>query len=88
MAYKGTLPSDLWDKYDCEGGQDLLTLDLLVAMDMQDRIAEATKQAKKTDGKSMVARRKQRQAQRELLSDSEGMDMLRSLGVPIAKSSE
>lgn len=88
MAYKGTLPSDLWDKYDCEGGQDLLTLDLLVAMDMQDKITEATKQAKKADGKSMVARRKQRQAQRELLSDSEGMDMLRSLGVPIAKRSE
>ncbi len=88
MAYKGTLPSDLWDKYDCEGGQDLLTLDLLVAMDMQDKITEATKQAKKADGKSMVARRKQRQAQRQLLSDSEGMDMLRSLGVPIAKRSE
>jgi len=65
-----------------------LTLDLLVAMDMQDKITEATKQAKKADGKSMVARRKQRQAQRELLSDSEGMDMLRSLGVPIAKRSE
>ena len=87
MAYKGTLPSDLWEKYDCEGGQDLLTIDLLVAMEMQDKIAEATKQSK-ADGKSMAARRNQRQRQRELLSDNQGMDMLRGLGVPIAKRSE
>lgn len=87
MAYKGTLPSDLWEKYDCEGGQDLLTIDLLVAMEMQDKIAEATKQSK-ADGKTMAARRSQRQRQRELLSDSQGMDMLRGLGVPIAKRSK
>ena len=87
MAFKGVLPSDLWDRYDCEGGQQKLLLDLNVANDIQDRINEATEQSKsKTkSGKGMVARRKQRQAQRELLSDSEGLDMLRSMGVPIQK---
>ena len=84
MAYKGTLPSDLWDRYDCEGGNHKLTLDLLVAAEVQDRVAEATKKAqKKSDGKAMEARRKQRRAKRELLSDAEGLDMLRGLGVPI-----
>ena len=87
MAFKGVLPSDLWDRYDCEGGQQKLLLDLNVANDIQDRINEATEQSKsKTkSGKGMVARRKQRQAQRELLSDREGLDMLRSMGVPIQK---
>ena len=84
MAYKGMLPSDLWDRYDCEGGNEKLTLDLLVAADMQDRISEATEQArKKADGKSMAARRDQRRAKRELLSDAEGLAMLRGMGVPI-----
>jgi hypothetical protein len=84
MAYKGTLPSELWERYDCEGGNHKLTLDLLVASDIQDRIAEATKDAKKkADGKAMAARRKQRQSKRELLSDAEGLQMLRGMGVPI-----
>jgi len=66
-----------------------MTIDLLVAMDIQDKISEATKAAKgQRDGKSMVARRQQRQRKRELLSDSDGLNMLRSLGVPIAKRSE
>jgi len=61
-----------------------MTLDLLVASDVQDRVAEATKKAQnKADGKSMAARRDQRRAKRELLSDAEGLDMLRGMGVPI-----
>lgn len=86
MAYKGVLPSDLWEKYDCEGGQQKLLLDLNVANEMQERIAEATnKSQRKTSGKDMVARRKQRQTQRELLSDSQGLDMLKSMGVAFEK---
>tara|TARA_R100001377_G_C3185685_1_gene108452 strand:- start:761 stop:1021 length:261 start_codon:yes stop_codon:yes gene_type:complete len=86
MAYKGVLPSDLWEKYDCEGGQDLMMIDLLVAMDIHDKISSATTKAK--DGNAMVARRKQRQAKRELLSDGDGLAMLKGLGIPIAKRSE
>jgi hypothetical protein len=84
MAYKGTLPSDLWDRYDCEGGNERMMLDLTVAQDMQDRISEATEKAKKkADGNAMVARRKQRQAKRELLNDSQGLEMLKGMGIPI-----
>ena len=86
MAFKGVLPSDLWEKYDCEGGHQKLLLDLNVASDIQDRINEATEQSKaRTSGKDMVARRKQRQAQRELLNDKQGVDMLKSIGVAFEK---
>lgn len=83
MAYKGVLPSDLWDRYDCEGGNERMLLDIGVATDMQQRISEATENAKK-DGKSMVARRNQRRAKRELLSDTQGLSFLKEMGVPIA----
>jgi len=86
MAYKGTLPSDLWDRYDCEGGQEMLSMDLLVAMEMSERIEKATSDSKKKmDGNSSAARRKQRIAQRELLNDNDGLNMLRGLGVPMSK---
>ena len=51
MAFKGVLPSDLWDRYDCEGGQQKMLLDMNVASEMQDRIKEATDQAKKQSKK-------------------------------------
>jgi hypothetical protein len=86
MAYKGTLPSDLWDRYDCEGGQEMLSMDLLVAMEMSEKIEKATADSKKKmDGNSAAARRKQRISQRELLNDNEGLNMLRGLGVPMSK---
>jgi hypothetical protein len=86
MAYKGTLPSDLWDRYDCEGGQEMLSMDLLVAMEMSEKIEKATNDSKKKmDGNSAAARRKQRISQRELLNDNEGLNMLRGLGVPMSK---
>jgi hypothetical protein len=86
MAYKGTLPSDLWDRYDCEGGQEMLSMDLLVAMEMSERIEKATSDSKKKmDGNRSAARRKQRIANRELLNDNEGLNMLRGLGVPMSK---
>ena len=82
MAYKGVLPSDLWDRYDCEGGQERAVLDMNVAMEISDKIKAATKPSeKKNDGKGMVARRKQRQQQRQLLSDNEAVDMFKQMGV-------
>jgi len=87
MAFKGVLPSDLWDRYDCEGGHQKLLLDLNVANEISDKIKEATDKAEKRtrSGKQMAARRKQRQAQREVLSDKQGLDMLKSIGVAFDK---
>ena len=82
MAYKGVLPSDLWERYDCEGGQEKAVLDMHIAMEISDRLNEATKkQEKKFDGKSVRSRMKQRREQRQLLSDSEAVDMFKQMGV-------
>ena len=52
MAFKGTLPSQLWLHYaDKENGRHLLELDLIVAMDMNEQIREATAKASKKSGK-------------------------------------
>ena len=86
MADKGTLPSDLWHKYDCEGGQELLTIDLLVAMDMSDKINDATQKSKKKfDGKGIASRLKQRREQRQLLNDNEQLGFLKGLGLPVGQ---
>ncbi len=83
MAFKGVLPSDLFDKYDCEGGAYKMQLDILIAMDINDKIKEATQDAK-TDAKSAVARRDQRREKRKHLSDGGGvLKALRDSGVPI-----
>lgn len=87
MAFKGTLPSDLWDRYDCEGGQERMSLDLLVAMDINDKINEATsKSKKKFDGKGMVARRNQKRRERQVLNDNESVAFLQGLGLPLERS--
>tara|TARA_X000001382_G_scaffold124038_1_gene108300 strand:+ start:706 stop:972 length:267 start_codon:yes stop_codon:yes gene_type:complete len=87
MAYKGVLPSDLWDRYDCEGGQERMSIDLLVAMEMSDKINEATQKSKKKfDGKSMASRLKQRRQQRQLLNDNETVSLLGGLGLPVQRS--
>ena len=83
MAFKGTLPSDLWLKYSVEGGRMLMEMDLIVAAEINDKISEATQKAKKTDAKGAVARRDQRREQRKLLSNNnELLDLLRESGVP------
>ena len=82
MAFKGTLPSDLWLKYSVEGGRHLMELDLIVAANINDKISDATDKAK--DGKSMVARRNQRRKQRKLLSNNRDLfESLRESGVEI-----
>ena len=84
MAFKGTLPSELWLNYSVEGGRHLMELDLLVAADINDKIADATSQATKRDAKGAVARRNQRREQRKLLSNNnELLESLRESGVPI-----
>lgn len=84
MAFKGTLPSDLWLKYSVEGGRHLMQMDLIVAANINDKITEATQDAKNKDVKGMVARRNQKREQRKLLSNNnELLDVLRESGVPI-----
>jgi len=88
MAFKGVLPSDLWDRYDSEGGQKRVEIDMLVAAEINDRISEASKDAKK-DGKSMVARRNKRREQRQLLNNNKDLfSALRDANVPIEGSNE
>ena len=84
MAFKGTLPSDLWLKYSVEGGRMLMELDLIVAADINDKISEATSQASKRDAKGAVARRNQKREERKLLSNNNQLlDLLRESGVPV-----
>ena len=78
MAFKGTVPSDLWIKYNQEGGKYLMELDMHVAVDINDKIAEATEKAKAqsksrgnltpltgSDAQSVIKRRNQRRAARQ-----------------------
>lgn len=83
MAFKGVLPSDLWEKYDCKGGAYKMQLDMIIATNISDKISEATSDVK-TDAKGAVARRSQRREQRKYLSD--GGDVLQAIkdsGMPI-----
>ena len=57
-AFKGVLPSDLFDKYDCRGGWFKLEYDLAIAGEMSDRIGEQMDE--KRDANAMVARRNQK----------------------------
>jgi len=83
MAFKGVLPSDLWIKYNVEGGRHLMDLDLLIAANINDNIKEASEQVRKKDGKGAVARRDQRREKRKVLSNNnELLDLLRDSGVP------
>ena len=84
MAFKGTLPSDLWLKYSVKGGRHLMNMDLIVAGDINDRISDATTEASKKDAKGAVARRNQKREQRKLLSNNnELLDILSESGVPV-----
>ena len=77
MAFKGTLPSELWLHYsEKENGRYLLELDLTVAMDINDQIREATSKAGKggrgglaplsgDDASGVIARRNARREERK-----------------------
>lgn len=92
MSFKGTTPADFYDRYNCEGGQWNLEMDLLVAAEIADRVNEQTDNVTKADkAKGAVARRSQRKGQRQQLSNNKGFfEALRDSGVPIrgAKSGE
>lgn len=84
MAFKGTLPSELWLKYSVQGGRHLMDMDLIVAAEINDKISEATSEVKKRDAKGAVARRDQRREERKLLSNNmDLLDILSESGVPV-----
>ena len=84
MAFKGTLPSDLWLKYSVEGGRHLMEMDMVIAAEINDKISDATSEASKKDAKGMVARRDQKRKQRKLLSNNmDLLDILSESGVPV-----
>ena len=64
-TFKGVLPSDLFEKYDCEGGWIKLEYDLEIALEITKRISDQyDEQNNKLDAKKVVARRNQRRAER------------------------
>tara|TARA_R100000458_G_C8109208_1_gene132685 strand:+ start:360 stop:623 length:264 start_codon:yes stop_codon:yes gene_type:complete len=78
MAFKGNLPSDLWLKYNQEGGRHLMELDMHISIEINDKIAEATSKAQKSkpgagniptltgdDASEVVRRRNERRAARK-----------------------
>ena len=65
-------------------------MDIMVAAEMQDRIADATTDSKsglKGGGKAANARRKQRQAKREELSNTDLLGLLKT-NVPVVNVGE
>jgi hypothetical protein len=77
-SFKGVLPSDLLEKYTVEGGMNRLEYDLAVLNDIQDQIVASSGEK---DGKAMMARNRQRRAaQKQELSDSEAVELLKSGG--------
>jgi len=84
MAYKGTLASDLFYKYQGIDGNARLEIDLITAAEMGDRISKATKDAKgSARAKEAVAKRDKRRAARKQLSNTSLFEMLSDSGVPI-----
>ena len=79
MAYKGVLPSDLWERYQCEGGALMMEMDMLVAMEINDKISEAT--ATKKDGNKAAARMQQRRSKRQTISNADAMSAFRDFGL-------
>ena len=81
MAFKGTLPSELWLKYSVEGGRRLMEVETIIGN------LAITEKSGKGDAKGMVARRDQRREQRKLLSNNnELLDVLRDSGVPFKEA--
>ena len=83
MAFKGTLPSQLWLHYNQVGGKRLMEMDMGIAIEINDKIAEATENAKQgstsptgmrrataNDAKSIVARRNERRKARKAAEEA------------------
>ena len=76
MAFKGTLPSQLWQLYNQKGGKYLMELDLFVALEINNIITNSTLKASKksksglsplnaNDSSSVVSRRNKRREDRK-----------------------
>ena len=62
-----------------------MAIDLMVAAEISERTAEATKSAQKKDAKGAVARRNKRREAREGLSNTDMLDAIRAAGMPIER---
>ena len=62
-SYKGVLPSDLLEKYTCEGGLRKMEFDLAVLNEIHDQVKETYGDSKK-DVNAMQARKIQKRARR------------------------
>lgn len=92
MAFKGVLPSDLWDRYDREDGFDRMVLDLEIANEINTQISEAHDKAKSSskaananEANAIVARRNQRRAARKqhLSNTDDFFSAVEKAGVPV-----
>lgn len=89
MAFKGVLPSDLWDRYDREDGFDRLILDIEIANEINDLVKEANTSAKgkanANSARGVVARRNQRRKDRQtyLSNTDDFFDTVEKAGVPV-----
>lgn len=71
-SFKGVLPSELFEKYDCEDGMLKMEYDMMIASEISERISEQMEEAKgKIDANKAVARRNQRRADRPMISPKE-----------------
>jgi len=91
MAFKGVLPSDLWDKYDREDGFDRLMLDIEIANEINDLVKEAhassSKGADANAARGAVSRRNQRRKAREtyLSNTNDFFDTVEKAGLPVTR---
>ena len=85
MAYKGKTASDFFWRYQEEGGMQSLTLDLLVAAEIGERINEATEGAKGSAAanKAVARRDKRREARKRINNNADLFQMMSESGVPI-----
>ena len=84
QTFKALTASDLYERYDGQGGQHRLELDLAVAAEISDQVQEAVNKGKDKAGgaNSMVARRNQRRESRgRAVSDDEAVKLLKDAGV-------
>ena len=82
MAFKGVLPSDLWLKYNQDGGKYLMELDMHIAIEIIEKISEASAKSMArsknstglrpltaNDASSVIKRRNERRAARQKQQD-------------------
>ena len=86
QAFKGLVPSQLYEHYQQEGGNHFLEFDLAIATEMQDQMAEIYgRSGSGPKARAMKSRRDQRRAQRRAqsqpLTDGEAIAALKDFGI-------